>query len=254
MKTLVSLVLFPLGTAFALIALAVFLGWALGRRRAALLALISGLGWLWLWSTPIASDALKASLEQQFPMRGAEEMPVVDAIVVLGGAFSHQAGWVAPDLSGSADRYWHAARLFHAGRAPIVIVSGGRMPGRGPGLSEAEAGAIFLQDLGVPRGAIVLEMEALTTRGNATAVRALLDQRAIERILLVTSALHMRRSMAAFRAVGLDPLPAATDFEVRSGARLSPASWLPSASALVGSTRAFHEYIGFIAYRLRGWV
>jgi len=202
---------------------------------------------------PVASDAIRGSLEQRFEMVAAADVPPGDVIVVLGGAFSHQAGWPAPDLSGAADRYWHAARLFHAGRAPRILLSGGRTPGRGPGITEAEAGAVFLRDLGVPDSAIQLEIAALTTRDNAVRVAEVLEQQQLERVLLVTSALHMRRSMEAFRAVGLEPIPLATDFEVRPAPALRLRRWLPSASALADSTRAFHEYIGLIAYRIRGW-
>jgi uncharacterized SAM-binding protein YcdF (DUF218 family) len=120
-------------------------------------------------------------------------------------------------------------------------------------MTEAEAGRLFLLDLGVPEGAILLEDEALTTRGNAVFVAELLEQQSIEGLLLVTSALHMRRSVAAFRAVGLDPVPVATDFEVSSG-ELGLRDFLPSAAALSSSTRAVHEWVGYWVYWWRGWV
>jgi uncharacterized SAM-binding protein YcdF (DUF218 family) len=63
----------------------------------------------------------------------------------------------------------------------------------------------------------------------------------------------MRRSEAAFRAVGLDPIPVATDFTVREPIRAHWRRWLPNASALAASSRAMHEYVGYFAYRLRGW-
>ena len=212
-----------------------------------------GLGWLWLWSTPAFSDWLRASLESQYPMLTAEETPAAEAIVVLGGAFAHSAAWPYPNASSAVDRYWHAARLYHAGRAPVVILSGGRTPGLGPGMTEARAGAIFLADLGVPRPAIWLEEKALTTRGNAVHVAELLAEHEIHDILLVTSALHLRRSMASFQAVGLNPIPAATDFEVRPNRSQRLRRWLPSAVALASSTRALHETAGLWVYRIKEW-
>jgi len=253
LKKLLSVLAYPLGTSSLLLALGVLALCLFKRRRAGLSLMLAGLGWLWLWSMPVFSDWVRGSLEGDWAQRTVAEVSPADAIVVLGGAFSHKTDRPYPNAGSAVDRYWHAARLFHALKAPRIIVSGGRSPGRGPGMAEAEAGRVFLMDLGVPPEAILVEPKALTTRGNAVQVAALLGQQELDRILLVTSALHMRRSMAAFRAVGLDPLPAATDFEVSSG-DLSLRDFLPNAAALAGSTRAVHEWVGYWVYWWRGWV
>ena len=243
---------YPLGAGLAL-GLCGLLLQLLRRRKTGLALLILSLAWLWVWSMPVFSDWLRLSLESRYPMLSAEQAPQAGAIVVLGGAFSHHAEWPYPNMSSNADRYWHGARLYHAGRAPLVILSGGRMPGRGAGLTDAAAGALFLADLGVPSEAIIPEERALTTRGNAVEVAAVLQARGIEDFLLVTSALHMRRSEAAFGAAGLEPMPIATDFQVRTPIRRDLRRWLPNAGALANASRAAHEYVGYWTYRLRGW-
>jgi uncharacterized SAM-binding protein YcdF (DUF218 family) len=113
--------------------------------------------------------------------------------------------------------------------------------------------AAFLVDLGVPRGAMLLESQSLTTHENALRTREVMQANGIHRVLLVTSALHMRRAMAAFAAVGIDATPAPTDFEVVPPRQMTVLDWLPDAGALEGSTRAIKEYIGYWVYRLRGW-
>lgn len=243
---------YPLGSGLALGLFGLVL-LALRRRASGTTALTVTLAWIWLWSTPVFSDWLRLSLEGRYPMLSAEQAPQASAIVVLGGAFSHRQEWPYPNMSSNADRYWHGARLYHAGRAPLVILSGGRMPGRGPGLTDAGAGALFLADLGVPAEAIVIEERALTTRGNAVEVAEVLRDRGIDDFLLVTSALHMRRSEAAFRAVGLDPIPVAADFQVATPVRRDLRRWLPNASSLANASRAAHEQVGYRIYRLRGW-
>ena len=253
LKKLLSGLAYPLGTASLLLALGILALIIFKRRRAGLAMVLAGLGWLWLWSMPVFSDGVRGALEGDWVQKPVEDVLPSDAIVVLGGAFSHRSDRPYPNASAAVDRYWHAARLFHAGKAPRVIVSGGRSPGRGLGMTEAEAGRLFLIDLGVSPEAVVVEPKALTTRGNAVQVAALLGQQELDRILLVTSALHMRRSVAAFRAVGLDPVPVATDFEVSSG-ELRLRDFLPSAAALAGSTRAVHEWVGYWVYWWRGWV
>ena len=128
---------------------------------------------------PVTGDALIGWLERDFDYRPAGEVETADAIVVAGGAFSSGLGqWPYPDAGGNVDRYWHAARLYHAERAPLVILSGGRDPRRPESWSEAESGAIFLRDLGVPDAALVLESRARTTRDNATLVAEILERAA----------------------------------------------------------------------------
>lgn len=244
---------YPLGAGLALGVFGlVFI--MLRRRKTGQTLLLLAVAWLWLWSTPVFSDWLRLSLESRYPMLSAEQAPAAEAIVVLGGAFSHHESWPYPDMSSNADRYWHGARLYHAGKAPLVILSGGRMPGRGPGLTDAGAGALFLADLGVPPQAIVVEERALTTRGNAVEVAAILQARGIEDFLLVTSARHMRRSEAAFRSLGLNPVPLATDFTVGTPLRRDLRRWLPDAVALAGASRAAHEYVAYLIYQRRGWL
>jgi uncharacterized SAM-binding protein YcdF (DUF218 family) len=69
--------------------------------------------------------------------------------------------------------------------------------------------ATLLSELGVPRDAILLEPSSRNTYQNAVNTRAILEVQGIDRVLLVTSAFHMRRAVAAFQAldvsIGLDP-------------------------------------------------
>ncbi len=247
-----SRLIYPLGTATTLLGIGL-LAQLLRWRRVGVVLVVTGFVWLWVFSTPVVSNWLQWTLEREYRDLPAEMVRDADAIVVLGGALSHRAFRSYPDLSGSADRYWHGARLFHAGRGELLILSGGRMPWRGPGLTEAESGAMFLRDLGVPDEAMLLDKAALTTRENAVNIAAMLAEEGIEDFLLVTSATHMRRSMGTFRVMGLHPVPVATDFQATPNRRLRPAHFVPGSQALAGSTRAVHEYVGMGVYRVRGW-
>lgn len=239
-----SLWIYPLGTA---VMLGLFGLWmvAVDRKRLGVGSLVLGLAWLWFWSMPVASDWAVGWLEDEWTFETAESYPRADAIVVLGGALNTGlGGWPYPDASDAVDRYWHAARLYKAGRAPVIILSGGRDPARPEGWTEAEAGAMFLADLGVPPGALILEEEARTTRDNVVLIDALMRQQGIDSFLLVTSALHMRRSVDTFRAYGLDPMPAPVDFTAVDNPVFTIRRILPSAEALWDSTRVIHEVVG----------
>ncbi|MBK1674996.1 hypothetical protein CKO35_17295 [Ectothiorhodospira shaposhnikovii] len=243
---------YPLGLLFLLALLALLL-WLIRWRRTGAGVLCLGLAWVWLWSMPVASDALRASLESRFEYVPADALPEADAVVVLGGGINvGPPQWPYPNLGPAADRVWHGARLYHADRAPWVIVSGGSVPWRERERVEAHAMREFLVDLGVPASAVLLETDSATTRGNAVYTARLLEDKGLERVLLVTSALHMERALATFRAAGVEAWPAPTDFEVEP----LPADllrWLPDAQALADSTRALKEYLGLWVYRWRGW-
>jgi uncharacterized SAM-binding protein YcdF (DUF218 family) len=121
--------------------------------------------------------------------------------------------------------------------------------------------AELLRALGVPEDAIVLEERSRTTWENGVEARRILAERGVTRVLLVTSAMHMPRSVGVFRAQGIEVVPAPTDFRIVDlmpatslNARLRRAlAWtVPSASTLELSSTVIHEWLGIIAYWLEG--
>jgi uncharacterized SAM-binding protein YcdF (DUF218 family) len=241
----------PLASSLLLAFVALLL---LGMRRYRLgpVLLVIAISWLGLWSLPVVSDAMRASLESRFVNESAGRLPQADAIVVLGGGMrAVPPAWPYPDLNSAADRVWHAARLYKLQKAPRIIASGG-LVWENDHRPEAEVMQEFLLDLGVPAAAILLERRSRNTRENAVFTAQLLQAQGIARVLLVTSALHMPRALAAFHAAGIDAIAAPTDFEVVPAAK-NPLRWLPDADALEQNTRALKEYLGYWVYRWRGW-
>ena len=146
----------------------------------------------------------------------------------------------------------HAARLYKAGKAPLVIVSSGVFPWHQKGLPEAPAMQQLLTEWGVPQEAIVNETDSQNTFGNAVFTARILDQRSIQTILLVTSALHMRRALAVFLSLGINAIPVATDYEIVDEGDRSLFLWIPDVDALQGSTRAIKEWVGYMVYQWQG--
>ena len=209
---------------------------------------------LTLWSLPPVADAVARSLEAQFANSAVDAVQKADVILVFGGVMQPpQLGRPYADLGAAADRVWHAARLYHAGKAPKVMLSGGSNDWQTDLPSQAKTMAQFLSDLGVPLSAIVLEERSRSTYENASNCAELMRRQGMERAILVTSALHMPRSFAVLRVAGVDVVPAATDFEVDEGPG-TVLSWLPNSQALQRSTNALHEWIGIAVYRWRGWM
>jgi uncharacterized SAM-binding protein YcdF (DUF218 family) len=251
-KVLTQLAL-PLGVGILLI-LAGGLALVFGRKSVGAGLSLVGALWIWVWATPVFSDWVRGLLEGQYAPVAIESLPTAGAVVVLGGGVQGRAvPRLFPNLSSSADRVWHAARLYHGEKAPLLVVSGGRQPwdeGQGP---EAVAMLEFLTDLGVPEDRILLEGRSRNTYDNARETGELLAERGIERLILVTSAMHMPRAAATFRAAGMNVVPAPTDYEVTAQQGRTLLDFLPDAEALEGSSRAFREYLGLWVYRQRGW-
>lgn len=258
LSKLLPLFVYPLG--FACLCLAAALVIRVPRVRQILV--VVALGVLLVFSSQPVSNGLARSLEWQHIPEG--ELPNADAIVLLGGGTrAVMPPRTFAEVNEAGDRMVQAARLYHAGKAPLIVASGGFIEFFGSTIPEAESMQALLELLGVPPEAILVEDRARNTYENALYVRELLEDAEASRILLVTSAMHMPRSLLIFQRQGFEVIPAPTDFlvtqtppdlavEVGIGGRLL--QLMPSSEALEVSTRAIKEYIGMVIYRLRGWL
>lgn len=248
MNAVVTALISPIGTWLAVTLLSIVLVRRRFVRTGAVGAALAAI-WLCMWATPAASEWVIRRVESPFPPLTLATVAQAQAIVVLGGGMTPPSrSQPYGDLSRASDRVWHAARLQKAGKAPLVLLSGGSDPTVSI-VAEAEAMRSFIVDLGVPDSALILEMESRNTRGNAKYSAKLLRERHISHIILVTSAMHMTRVLAEFRAEGLDVVPVATDHTFATPLGTLRA-WLPAAEALDDSGRAFKEIVGrLLVYR-----
>jgi uncharacterized SAM-binding protein YcdF (DUF218 family) len=244
---------YPVGLPIVLLAF----GLLFRRRRWWALPCTGALILLLAFSSGTVADALIGPLENAYPPRPIAEMPAAQAIVVLGGSVNvPNERRPLSGLGASSDRLLHAIRLYKAGKAPLVLLTGGNVEyftgaGRTP---EARVAADLLVDLGLPAGAIRTEERSRNTRENAVFSRAILAPLGVNRILLVTSAYHMRRSLGLFRRVGFDAIPAPTDYQTGWDNPQFPFGLLPDVSSVARSTEAIHEWIGLFVYWRRGWL
>jgi uncharacterized SAM-binding protein YcdF (DUF218 family) len=84
--------------------------------------------------------------------------------------------------------------------------------------------------------------------------KQILAEHGLQRVLLVTSALHMPRALATFQSAGIDAVPAATDYTVIYRDWRTVIDFLPDAKALSRTTDAIKEYVGHAYYRWKGWI
>jgi uncharacterized SAM-binding protein YcdF (DUF218 family) len=126
-----------------------------------------------------------------------------DAIVVLGAP-------LRPDGSLSnvlAERVAAGVALFHAGCAPLLVMTGGRgtwIREHAQPASEASAMAAAAEEAGVPPGALIREETSSNTSRNAFATRDCLAGRGVSRIIIVSQPFHLRRALLWFRRAGFE--------------------------------------------------
>ena len=136
------------------------------------------------------------TLWQVWSVGNSDQARKVDAIVVLGAA--QYDGRPSPQLQARLD---HVVQLWNEGLAPLVVVTGGKQPG--DRFTEAAASARYLEANGIEADAILLEDEGRSSWESLRSVAALLDQRGLTRVLLVSDPFHSLRIRLVAQELGL---------------------------------------------------
>jgi uncharacterized SAM-binding protein YcdF (DUF218 family) len=254
------LFIYPLGLSCLLLILALFS--RKSRRTQSAFILLAFL-FLWAGGNRWIAFSVVRSLEWQF--LPPAEIPSADVIVILGGG-TDSADYPRPmvELSAAGDRVLYGALLYKQGKAPLLLLSGGNIKFLGDSSSTpAEQMAEILELTGVPQSALILETQSLNTYENALYSAKILKEKGYKQAILVTSAIHMPRSVALFRKQGIEVIPAPTDFKVtelqwqnltQPSLEAQLINFIPSSTNLEWLTATLKEYIGILVYRLRGWI
>jgi uncharacterized SAM-binding protein YcdF (DUF218 family) len=211
---------------------------------------------LWLSSTPLVSAFLVRAAEgwaERTPVTDASE---ADAIVVLSEGRVVAPGKAAISEWGDADRFFGGVELFNAGKAPLLVFTGGWAPWERKAVPEGELLAGYARALRVPADRIVTTGPVTSTAEEARAVATLFRERrsapadggAVPRVLLVTSAFHMPRARLLFERAGLTVIPFPVDFQVSAGGGVNAMDVLPTAAALKQTELAWREMYGRLFY------
>jgi uncharacterized SAM-binding protein YcdF (DUF218 family) len=237
--------LMPVPVVLTLLGIGLLLLWPLRRPRRgwAVVALATVL--LGALSTPLVSQRLAAPLEATVPMLAPEEAPAVRWVVVLGAAHivsDHRPITSKINATGVV-RLLEGIRQWRS-QPEAMLVVGGR--GSGQPITYAQMAGRLLRAFGVPPGRIRMLNSPTNTAEEAAAARALIGA---EPFILVTSASHMPRAIAAYRARGMNPIPAPTHYFTGDHYAL-PTHLTPGADNLYVSSAAWHEYLGLLWQKL----
>ncbi len=216
------------------------------RRRTGLNLIIVSLAGLSLLSTPVVGGFLTAGIETTPPGPSAT-LAHSQAIVILGaGSYPEAPEYGGDTVSwASLERVRWGARLHRLSGLPIMV-SGGS-PFRTRTSEAAQMAAVLAQDFMVQ--AKWLDEKSLNTFESALNARNQFSELKIERIVLVTHALHMRRARWVFEQAGFQVTEAATGFSTQSPPSIL--NYLPTSHGLEASRAALHEMMGIGWYHLR---
>ena len=206
---------------------------------------------LWLLSTGVVANLLLLPLETRVsrPEKLTEDP---GAIVMLTGVTDNHRLGTAFDFTEGADRFIEALRLAHRYPRAMLLISGGSSEIVDKRYREADALGGLARELGVPARRLLLERDARNTHENAVFSDRVLREAGVKGpVLLVTSALHMPRALGCFAKVGRKVTPWPVDY-LRTGWWGS--AWLPKPSSLGKSDAAIHEVLGWLSYRLSGYL
>jgi uncharacterized SAM-binding protein YcdF (DUF218 family) len=242
LKKIITYAVIPPGCfIFLLLIFAVFL-----KKRSRIFAILLA-ALLYSGSIEPAKDLLLAPLEDAYRPPALTEVKKGSAYVVLGGGVNDSA----PDIDGKGTpgdsaltRLICAYRLYRIDRKPIIL-SGGAIFNRQP---EAEILKRILLSLGVNEKDIFTEAKSRDTFENAKYVKELSEKHRINRIVLITSAFHMKRSMLLFDKFFKETIPCPTGYNV-SKTQYNLLSYLPNAGNLDSIAIALKEYMGIIFYK-----
>jgi uncharacterized SAM-binding protein YcdF (DUF218 family) len=219
------------------------LGWRrLGGVFLAVLLLYGGA----ILLTPLPELSVRV-LENRFPVPVVAEDDIA-GIIARGGATGDGAVAAArgqPVLNGAAERLTTAMALHRAMPGLPFVVSGfsGRL--NPLGWNEAEITARLFEQQGIDLAGVRFEAESRNTAENALLTREMVGQGAAKPWLLITSAAHMPRAVASFRAEGLEVLPYPVDYVSEPANLLWPRD---ISSSLSLAAIALHEWLGLLVY------
>lgn len=165
---------------------------------------------------------------------------VVNALYDDGGHFVYQkeVGFAVHSRINKAMILYRQCK--QKGKVCKVLVSGG--DAAGVGLSEAELYATSLQDVGVSKEDIIEENKSLNTWENAKFSVPLLKKYHADQLVLVSSGVHLKRSLLYFSHFNVHPIGIRADFLAERR------SFLPLAFNFVVTDYIFHEYVGILKY------
>ena len=247
LSKLIPLIISPLGMIIILLFLYIF------RKKAKFI--YSSLLFLLVFSNGIISNSLLKLIESPWKRLDYTTLKYADGIVVLSGSRHLPPGntniieWKDPD------RFFAGINLYRANKSSRLIFTGGVNPFVS---NLPPEGDIYLKEaisMGIPKEDLYTTYPVFNTLQEAKAIRKLLNKEISsnqKKIILVTSAFHMKRAKKVFEKEGIKVIPYPVDFKSEKSFLTllkNPIKWMPSSYHLNETSIAIREIIGRIYYK-----
>lgn len=201
-------------------------------------------------------ENLLASLERPYIRSNLNDLPVCDAVVMLGG--THRLSVYDAfgfDLGNASDRIITAIELMRLRKAKVLVLSGGTSVEGSNKFNPALLLQKWIMAWNIPAGQVVYLSPCRNTQEEALAVKELAGQQKWNRFLLVSSAAHLRRAEAVFKSTHLDVTPVGCDFQAIGTEKSTRFSGpVPRSASIFLLENYLHEELGWWLYRANGWV
>ena len=177
-----------------------------------------------------------------------------DYTIVLSGMGSFNEKYNMMFFSGASDRIMQAIALYKRGKTDKILLTGGS----GEILDQKHKESNYLRDyllqLGIPDNDIIIETRSRNTHENARYTAEILEKKAGDDYLLITSSYHIRRALGCFKNEGVSVTPYPTDIQTQKFSADPGFLIVPSAYILRNWEMLIHEIIGYGAYKLYGYI
>jgi uncharacterized SAM-binding protein YcdF (DUF218 family) len=246
----------PVGLLWLLMALGVlWLCWSRQWRSAAWLGLPTLLIFL-VGSTPLVEKVV-GQAERPYAVTNFAALTPAEAVVALGGGYlpsSHDP--LRFSFGEPADRVLAAVELVRLGKAHTLVLGGCvRSVAGKPSVPTISLLQDWVTSWRLAPGGVTNLGRCKDTHDEALEFKRLRDSQKWQKVILVTSALHMPRSVAVFKAQGITVTPLACDFQVHGVERNLPAfEVFPRQDRFVVLSLYLHEQFGWWLYKWRGWI
>jgi len=210
---------------------------------------------LFLFSNPfIANQTLRA---WEIPSYNSDNITESYEVgVLLGGSLLYfDKENYRPVYSQSVDRLIQTISLYKKGKIRKILLSGGSGAVTRPEEREADIMINVLQQSGIPVEDIIIERKSKNTYENAVFTAEILNQNFKgKKVLLITSAFHMRRTVACFRKAGVNADVYPTDPKSHIQRYTPDHIIIPNAYSFLSWETLFHEWIGMCTYKIAGYI
>jgi len=250
-KKFVGALLFPNTILLALLGVGVLMLWVGSKRRLARALITIAAAGFFLMSYTSSWSFLVRKLEYRYPVYDTTRSDAAEMnwVVVLGGGGMEIQNLPAASRLNlqSVARVIEGIRILKSIPHAKLLLSGDSSAVNMGGVAEM---------LGIEPDRIVIEKTSRDTEQEAVEIQRIVGK---DRFVLVTSAIHLPRSMALFMKRGMTPIPAPADFLVRPAPQEPAQSWgfgglLPVSAGATRADALVHEYLGMLWGKLSGSV